>query len=307
MPTPSLTMNRREWLMLIVLSVLWGSTFFFAEIALTAMTPFALVMVRVGLAAAALLVVVHVGGHRMPAAPGVWLAFFVMGGLNNLLPFSLIFWGQTHIAGGIAAILNATTPLFTVVYAHVLTRDEKVTPLRLLGVGLGIAGVAVMIGPSVLTGLGDHVLGQLAVLAAASCYALAGIFGRRFRGLPPVVVAAGQASAATVMIVPAVLVAQGTGALVIPIGGVLAAVVALALLSTALAYILYFRILATAGATNLLLVTFLIPVSAIMLGTVFLAERLTTGQIAGMALIALGLAAIDGRLVRRFRRVSVAD
>lgn len=307
MPTPSLTMNRREWLMLIVLSVLWGSTFFFAEIALTAMTPFALVMVRIGLAAAALLVVVHVGGHRMPAAPGVWLAFFVMGGLNNLLPFSLIFWGQTHIAGGIAAILNATTPLFTVVYAHVLTRDEKVTPLRLLGVGLGIAGVAVMIGPSVLTGLGDHVLGQLAVLAAASCYALAGIFGRRFRGLPPVVVAAGQASAATVMIVPAVLVAQGTGALVIPIGGVLAAVVALALLSTALAYILYFRILATAGATNLLLVTFLIPVSAIMLGTVFLAERLTTGQIAGMALIALGLAAIDGRLVRRFRRVSVAD
>lgn len=307
MPTPSLTMNRTEWLLLIVLSVLWGSTFFFAEIALTAMTPFALVMFRVGLAAAALLVVVHAGGQRMPATPGPWIAFFVMGGLNNLLPFSLIFWGQTHIAGGLAAILNATTPLFAVVFAHVLTRDEKITPLRLLGVALGIAGVAVMIGPAALTELGDHVLGQVAVLGAASCYALAGIFGRRFRGLPPVVVAAGQATAATVMIVPAVLLAEGKGALVVPVGGVLAAVIALALLSTALAYILYFRILATAGATNLLLVTFLIPVSAILLGTVFLAERLTVGQVAGMALIAFGLAAIDGRLVTRFRKVSAAE
>jgi drug/metabolite transporter (DMT)-like permease len=300
-------MNRTEWLMLIVLSILWGSTFFFAEIALTAMTPFALVMFRVALAATALLVVVHASGHRMPATPGPWIAFFVMGGLNNLLPFSLIFWGQTHIAGGLAAILNATTPLFTVVLAHLLTRDEKITPLRLAGVGLGIAGVAVMIGPAALTGLGDHVLGQVAVLAAACCYALAGIFGRRFRGLPSVVVAAGQATAATVMMVPAVLAAEGMGALTIPVGGVLAAVIALALLSTALAYILYFRILATAGATNLLLVTFLIPVSAILLGTVFLAERLTVMQIAGMALIALGLAAIDGRLFRLFHGVSAAE
>jgi drug/metabolite transporter (DMT)-like permease len=164
-----------------------------------------------------------------------------------------------------------------------------------------------MIGPSALTGLGGNVVGQIAVLGAAACYALAGIFGRRFRGLPPVVLAAGQASAATVMIVPAVLAAEGAGALIVPIGGVLAAVVALALVSTALAYILYFRILATAGATNLLLVTFLIPVSAILLGTVFLAERLSAAQVAGMGLIALGLAAIDGRLVRRFVRVFVAE
>ncbi len=300
-------MGRLEWALLITLSILWGGSFFFAEIALTVMSPFAVVMFRVGLAAAALLVAVYAMGQRMPLSVGVWLAFFVMGGLNNLIPFSLIFWGQTHIASGLAAILNATTPLFTVVFAHALTRDERMTAAKLAGVVLGIAGVAVMIGPAALTGVGDHVVAQIAVLGAAASYAFAGIFGRRFKALPPVVVAAGQTSASTVMIVPAVLAAEGIGALFIPWGGALAAIVALALFSTSLAYVLYFRILATAGATNLLLVTFLIPVSAILLGAVFLDERLTAMQFAGMALIAAGLAAIDGRLARRFRRVSVAD
>jgi len=308
MPPAPPVMGRTEWVLLVVLSLLWGATFFFAEIALTALSPFVLVTLRVGLAAAALLIVVYAAGHRMPARPGPWLAFLVMGALNNVLPFSLIFWGQTHITGGLASILNATTPLFTVVFAHLLTRDEKLTSLRLGGVVLGIAGVAVMIGPAALSGLGGNALvligAQAAVLAAAASYALAGIFGRRFRGLPPLVVAAGQTTASTVLMAPAVIAAQGIGAFVVPAGGVLAAVVALALVSTALAYVLYFRILAAAGATNLLLVTFLIPVSAIVLGAVFLAERLTLGQAAGMALIALGLAAIDGRLWTRMRRLA---
>jgi drug/metabolite transporter (DMT)-like permease len=187
-------MGAIEWLLLIALSVLWGGTFLFAEIALEEVRPFTLVLGRVGIAALILVVVVYATGHRMPRSWTAWLPFLIMGALNNLIPFSLIVWGQTAIASGLAAILNATTPLFTVVLAHVLTPDERMTPGRLSGVVLGLLGVALMIGPAALAGLGVAVVAQLACLAAALSYALAGIFGRRFRGTPPLVTAAGQVS-----------------------------------------------------------------------------------------------------------------
>lgn len=297
-------MGAVEWALLLALSVLWGSSFFFAKVAVAEVPPFTLVLGRVGLAALALLLAVRLAGERMPRDPGLWRSLLVMGALNNLIPFSLIFWGQTQIASGLASILNATTPLWTVLLAHALTPDEKLTAGRATGVVAGLIGVAVMIGPDALAGFGLHVLALLACLAAAVSYALAGIFGRRFRamGISPLVTAAGQVTATTLMLLPAVLAIDRPWRLAMPGVASAASIVALALLCTALAYVIYFRILATAGATNLLLVTFLIPVSAILLGSLVLGERLEPRQVAGMSLIGVGLAAIDGRLARLIRR-----
>jgi len=226
-----------------------------------------------------------------------------MGLLNNTVPFALIFWGQRTIDTGLAAILNATTPIFTVLLAHVLTRDERLTRNRAAGVLLGLLGVAVLIGPHALAGFDLAATSQLAIVAAALSYGFAGIYGRRFRGLPPIVPAAGMLTASTAMILPVALLLDRPWTL--PVGGTTwAAVAGLALLSTALGYVIYFRILAAAGATNLLLVTLLIPVGALTLGAFALHERLAWNAFAGMALIFLGLCAIDGRALRRLRRVS---
>jgi drug/metabolite transporter (DMT)-like permease len=296
------TMAPIEWALLGTLSVLWGGTYLFAEVALQEIGPLILVLARVALAAVALVLVVYASGHRLPASFALWGAFFVMGILNNLIPFSLIFWGQTRISGGLAAILNATTPLFTVVIAHCLTRDEKMSANRLAGVLLGIAGVAITIGFDALRELGLHLLAQVAVLGAALSYALAGIFGRRFQDVPPIVSAAGQVTATTALIVPTLLVLDQPLAPIALTLETWGAILGLALLSTALAYLIYFRLLASAGATNLLLVTFLIPVSATVLGASLLGEHLAMQHLAGMAMIGLGLATIDGRLLRILRR-----
>jgi len=293
------SMTGRVWLLLIGLSVLWGGSFFFAEVALLALPPLTVVLGRVGLAALALLLLVRLTGQRMPGGWAILGAFLVMGLLNNAIPFGLIVWGQTQIASGLAAILNASTPLFAVLLAHVCTSDERLTPGRVAGVLTGLLGVVLIVGRGALGQVGGGAwLAQIAVLAAAFSYALAGIFGRRFRGLPPAVIAAGQTSASTLLILPLVLVIDRPWTLAAPDPSALLAVVGLALLCTALAYVLYFRILALAGATNLLLVTLLIPVTALLLGALVLDEVVTLRQLAGMALIGAGLLTIDGRVPR---------
>jgi drug/metabolite transporter (DMT)-like permease len=259
-----------------------------------------LVWLRIVTAAAALLLVLHLLGQKMPTSGRIWAAFFGMGLLNNVLPFVLIVWGQHRIASGLAAILNATTPLFTVLVAHLLTPDEKLTPLKAVGVAMGFAGAAVMIGPAALRGIGAGVLAQLACLAGALSYAFAGIFGRRFRSMnvAPIATAAGQVCASAALLLPLMLLVDRPWQLTLPHATTWGAVLGVGLLSTALAYVLYFRILAAAGATNLLLVTFLIPVSAILLGVLVLGEQLLFRHAGGMALIGLGLMFIDGRLPR---------
>ncbi|MBB4000665.1 DMT family transporter [Aureimonas pseudogalii] len=294
-------MTPLEWSMLLLLSVLWGGSFFFTGIAVRELPPLTIVFLRVALAAVILLAVLRAIGVRMPKNRSVWLAFFGMGFLNNVVPFCLIVWGQTHIASGLASILNATTPLFTVVVAHGLTTDEKMTGGRLAGVLLGLLGVVVMIGPAVLGTFGTNVLAQIAVLGAALSYAFAGIYGRRFKrmGIPAMATATGQVSASAIMLLPMVLVVDRPWTLPMPHMTTWAAMIGIAALSTALAYVLYFRLLASAGATNLLLVTFLIPVSAIVLGALMLGETLQAKHGVGMLCIGLGLAAIDGRLWRK--------
>lgn len=293
-----------DWLLLIALSLVWGGSFFFSKVAVAELPPLTIVLIRVGLAAAALLPVLWLAGQGLPRDRGTWAAFFGMGMLNNLIPFCLIVWGQTRIGSGLAAILNATTPLFTVLVAHVLTADEKMTPKRLAGVLLGLAGVVVLIGPQVLGGLGGEVTAQIAILGAALSYAFAGIFGRRFRGLPPMVTATGQVSATSLMMLPIVCLVDRPWSLPMPSGTAVLSLVGLALLSTSLAYVLYFKLLARVGATNTVLVTLLIPPSAMLLGHLVLGEILSGRAWMGMALIGLGLIALDGRLFAKLWRAA---
>src|SRR5262245_28410235 len=200
-----LVMGPQEWALLILLSILWGGSFFFGAVAVKEVGPFTVVLTRVLLAAILLYGFIRLSSLQMPSDGRTWAAFFGMGLLNNVIPFSLIFWGQTHIASGLASILNATTPLFTVLVAHILTKNERLTVSRGLGVVIGFAGVVVMIGADLLAGLGHNLLAQLAILGAAFSYALATIFGRRFRELPPISAAAGQVTASTVMMLPLML------------------------------------------------------------------------------------------------------
>lgn len=292
------SMSLFEWIMLIALSVLWGGSFFFNGVAVKELPPFTIVVCRVTLAAITLLLVMRVMGLKMPMDRQTWTAFFAMGMLNNVVPFSLIVWGQVHVASGVASILNATTPLFTVVVAHWLTRDEKMTAPRLFGVIVGLIGVAMMIGEDAFRALGVNILAQFAILAAAISYAFAGVYGRRFRamGVTPIATATGQITASSIVLIPVMAFVEQPWTLPPPSLEAMGALVGIAILSTALAYILYFRILAAAGATNLLLVTFLIPVSAILLGVLVLGEVLLLKHFIGMAFIGVGLAAIDGRL-----------
>jgi drug/metabolite transporter (DMT)-like permease len=297
------SMNRAEWGILLALALLWGGSFLFIAVGVSALPPLTLVLLRVGLAALVLVAVVRATGERLPTDPRLWAAFAGMALLNNLAPFSLFAWGQTQIASGLASILNATTPLWAVIVGQMFTTDEKATPLKLAGVAVGIAGVAAMIGADALGGLGSNVAAQLACLGATLSYALAGVYGRRFRGLgvPPLVAATGQLAAAALILLPVELIVDRPWTLPVPGAPVLAAIAGLVLLSTALAYVLYFRLLATAGATNVMLVTFLIPVTAILLGAVVLGEVLRPQHALGLAGIALGLLLIDGRLFRRPR------
>ena len=297
-------MGPREWAMLLALAVLWGGSFFFNGVAVRELPSFTLVWLRVAVAAAVLLLVMRLLRQRMPPAGWVWANFFGMGLLNNVVPFALIVWGQHHIASGFASILNATTPLFTVLVAHLLTSDERLTRLKAAGVIVGLAGAVAMIGPDALSDLGTGVLAQLACLAGALSYACAGIFGRRFKrmGVTPMATASGQVCASTMLLLPVMLFVDRPWTLEVPGAATWGAVLGLGLLSTALAYVLYFRILAAVGATNLLLVTFLVPISAILLGALVLGEVLLPRHLLGMVLIGLGLACIDGRLPRRLLR-----
>jgi drug/metabolite transporter (DMT)-like permease len=296
-------MTALEWGMLIALSLLWGGSFFCNGVAVKELPVLTVVVGRVALAAVMLLTALWLLGIGLSLRPERWAAFFVMGLLNNVIPFSLIVWGQSHITSGHAAILNAATPLFTVVAAHAVTADERMTGGRLFGVLAGIAGVIIMIGGAALQSLGAEVAAQLACLGGALSYALAGLYGRRFKalGVTPIQTATGQVAASSLILVPMMLIVDKPWRLPMPTAETIAALISAAALCTALAYILYFRILATAGATNLLLVTFLIPVSAILLGIAFLGERLEPKHVWGIALIGCGLAAIDGRPVRMLR------
>ena len=294
-------MGAAEWGFLLGLTAAWSGIFLLNRFALESLPPLTAVFLRLGLAAPLLIAVVHLQGDRLPSSLSAWGAFALMGLLNNAFPFTMFVWAQQSIASGLAAIVNATTPFFTVLLAHALTSDEKMTGGKIAGVLLGLAGVAVLIGPGAFAGLDRAVVAELICLLAPISYAFAGLWGRRFRALSPTVAAAGMVTSSATMMLPLALWQDRPWTLA-PSDFSLAAVAVQAAIGTALAYWLYFRILKTAGATNLLLVTLLMPPAALLLGSLFAAERFGWSAFAGLALIFIGLAAMDGRPAAYLRR-----
>lgn len=300
--TPKL--DATGWGLIAILSVLWGGAFFLIEIGLRGFPPSTLVFMRLALAVPPMWIAMRLLGERLPADARSWWLLTVVGTLNCALPFILFFWGQQYLDSGYASILNATTPIWGVIVAHFMTHDEKATPARLAGVAVGMAGIIVMVGPDASKGLSANLLAQIACLVSTLFYSFAAIYGRRLSQtrMTPIVVATGQTLTAALVMLPVVLIVDQPWALPAPGTDSILAGVTLALLSTALAYILYFRLIDRAGTSNATLVAFIMLVLAIILGIAFLDETLTPGQIAGATLIAAGLALLDGRLLARFQR-----
>jgi drug/metabolite transporter (DMT)-like permease len=297
-------MNGSDWLIMLVLAIIWGGAFFFIGVAVRHVPPLTYVWLRVTIAAVALWIFVKARGGSLDLPRQVWGSIVLLAILNNALPFTLFGWGQTHIASGLASILNATTPIWGVLVAHFFTIDERMNPRKIAGVLLGFGGVATMIGPSLLSDIGSSALAQLACVGAALSYAFAGVWARRFKrlGISPLSITTGQLTAAAIVMLPVSMIAEHPWTRALPPMSAWAAIAALAVLCTAFGYVLYFKLIDGAGATNAMLVTLLVPPVAILLGGLFLGETLAPQDFAGLALIALGLAAIDGRLLTKLSR-----
>ncbi len=294
------------WGLIAILSVLWGSAFFLIAVGLRGYPPNTLVFLRLALAILPMWIAMRFAGETLPRDGRSWWLLLVVGALNCSLPFIMFFWGQQYLASGYASILNATTPLWGVVIAHFMTQDEKLTPARLSGVFLGMAGIVVMAWPEAVKGLTGNLIAQLACLVSTLFYSIAAIYGRRLSQtrMTPIVVATGQTMMAALFMLPVVLIVDKPWAMSMPGWDSTLAACTLALLSTALAYILYFRLIDRAGASNAQLVAFIMPVIAVMLGVTFLGEHLSGRQLVGASLIALGLVALDGRLFSRSAAVT---
>ena len=289
-------------IMLLLLAAVWGGSFFFGEVALSEVPPLTITLHRVVWAVPILAVIVFLNGIAFPRSPSVWGAYLVMGALNNAIPFSLIFWGQTQIESGLASILNGTTAIFAAVVAGLLLVDEPLTAKKITGAAIGLAGVAYIMGPSALTNFNPSNLAQLAILGATLSYSFAGVWGKTaLTGQPPLMNALGMLVGSTVLMMPIVLVFDGPPNLELSTN-VWGALLGMAALSTAMAYVLYFAILVRVGTANLLLVTLLIPPFAIGLGSVFLGEKMGTDAWIGFAIIVLGFVVTDGRLFSAFSK-----
>ena len=304
------SMTTKDWAMLLLLSLLWGGSFFLISLAVAELPPLTIVLLRVGIAAITLWAILLIGGYEIPKSLKLWRTFFILGLLNNVIPFSLIVWSQNHIGAGLASIINATTPLFTILIAGAFLSDEHMTPQRVVGVLIGLFGVTVLIDPSSLRDLGPSMsiatLAQLAIIGAAISYGCASVYGRRFKsmGISPFTTAVGQVTTATIILLPLAFLFERPDQLPNPSLQVWLSILCLGVFCTALGYSLFFRILSSSGATNVVLVTFLVPVSANFLSWLILGEQLHGRYFAGMAFIGLGLASIDGRLWEKFKAAS---
>ena len=293
--TPQMTIPARAWIEILLLSLLWGGSFLAISLALREVDVFTIVAIRVGGAAVVLWVYVFIRGLKVSRMGRIWGAFLVMGLLNNVLPFSLIVWGQQNIPSGLASIINASTAIFGVIVAAAIFADERLTPRKAIGVSIGFLGVATAIGLSALTQFDLRSLAQLALLGSSLSYALAGAWARRaLKGLTPQVAAAGMTTCSALVMLPTAFWVEGVPELSLTMS-TWAALAYLAVMATALAYLLYYRVLAVAGSGNLMLVTLLVAPVAIALGAVVLGEELRPAAYAGFGLLAIGLMILDGR------------
>lgn len=301
------SLSPRAWAELGLLSLLWGASFLSIRTTLDEVPVLTSVAHRVVWAAVALWLVVIATRTPLPKRARVWGALLVMGMLNNVIPFTLMAWGQLHIETGLAAILNAATAVWGTLIAAAVFRDERLTVRKAAGVALGFGGVAVAVGAGALVALDPRSLGQLAVVAGTVSYAFAAVWARaRLKGLPPVVAAAGMLTGAALVMAPFAVVVEGRPSFALaPVTWV--AMGYMALVATAFAYLLYYRVLAMAGSANLLLVTLIIPPVAILLGAWVRGEALPPHAFAGLGMLAAGLLVLDGRVLRRLRGRRAAD
>jgi drug/metabolite transporter (DMT)-like permease len=290
-------MDERDWALLVLLSILWGGSFFFTGVAIRELPPLTIVLARVTIAAALLLPLLLAQGGRLPASLAGWKPFFVMGLLNNVIPFSLIVCGQAWIASGVASVLNATTPLFTVL-VMAASGDEPLAARRVVGVLGGLAGVVILSGQG-LEFAGGQTLGMLLCLGAALSYGFSGLWGRRkLAGVPPLTSATCQLICSSIVMLALAGVIEQPWLLPAPSLPTWLALLGTAALSTALAYIIFFQILVRSGASNVMLVTLLIPVTAILLGHFLLGEPLEAREVIGAFVIGAALLIVDGRAQR---------
>jgi len=290
------TVSLKHWGLIILLGMIWGGSFFFVRVAVEEIRPLTLVMFRVSLAAIALHCWLAVTGPSIRSALPMAGSFLILAMINNIIPWSLMFIGQTAIGAGLASILNATTPFWTAILAQLFRAEERLSTAKMVGIGLGMLGTVVMIGPGLAESLGGPLWAKLALIGTSMSYGFGFMYARRFRHIPAPVVATGQFTAASIIMIPTILILYGTDGLFTASLPVWGAVLGLALLATAFGYIIYFHLFQTVGATNTSLVTLIVPASAILLGALFLGEHLESFEIAGMALIGFGLLVTDGRI-----------
>jgi len=294
-----------EWGLIALQSMLWGSSYFFIAVVQPELPAFTIAALRTIPAAAVLLLIVLSLGYRLPATLAEWRLFIAFSAFNTVLPFLLIVWGQARATGGMAAILNATAPLFGIFLAHLLTHDEKLSWNKLAGILVGITGVGILVGYDVVAGQSADLWARLALLAAPFCYVSANIFVRRRLGhYPAFVIAVMQMVGAMFVAFPLALAIDQPWTLPVPSLQALGAIVGMGVLGSALASLCHFTVLQRAGATNASLVTLIMPLTPIMLGGMFLGERLSARDIAGALVIAAALIIIDGRAFRALRRAA---
>lgn len=292
------TISPQAWAGLLVLSLIWGASFLSVHVALEEIGPLTSVAHRTGWAMVILWIYVLLRRLTLPKGLRVWGAFALMGLLNNVIPFSLMAWGQLHIETGLTSILNASTAIFGVIAAALFFADERLTPRKVIGVATGFLGVCTAIGLGAFQAFDIRSLGQLAVIGGTISYALAGVWARKTLGhLTPQVAAAGMLTGASVVTIPAAWIIEGPMTLSLQPQTWLA-IGYYAIVATAIAYMLYYRVLALAGSGNLMLVTLMVAPVAIVLGAIVLGEALPLRAYIGFAILALGLLILDGRLLK---------
>ncbi|SFR48385.1 DMT family transporter [Litoreibacter janthinus] len=295
-------MSTRAWSELGLLALIWGGSFLSIRLALNEIPVFTVVAHRVFWAMLVLWGYILIRRLPLPRTPAVWAAFLVMGLLNNVIPFSLMAWGQLHIETGLTSILNSTTAIFGVVVASVAFADEKLTVNRVIGVVLGFLGVSTAIGLENLMQFNIRSTAQIAVLAGTLSYALAGVWARRMlAGLSPQVASAGMLTGAALVMVPLALIIDGAPSFDLSLTA-WSAITYYAVIATACAYLLYYRILSMAGSGNLMICTLLMAPVAIVLGALVLGEDLAPRAYVGFGLLALGLLVLDGRILGILRK-----
>ncbi len=297
----TLTMGWQEWLMLCLCAMLWGSAYVFNAVAIKELPHLTITLVRLLIASLFLQTVLRLYGLSLPRGWSTWRAFFVMTMLSNIGPYLLVLQGQMGTTSGLAAVLTATTPLFTILLAHAFTQDERLTANKLAGVLVGIVGVAIVVGFDAWTGASASFVAKLMLVAASLLYAIGSIYAKRFSGMPPLVIAASIMTSGALLSLPLSLYIDRPWTLPMPSTEVWIAVVCTGVFGSALAAISYFRLFTVAGATNAMLVTLLLPITPIIGGALYLGERLALREIVGGAVIMLALIIIDGRIFRMLR------